>query len=442
MRLLPRTLFSRNLLLIIGLILVGQIASALLFRQLVMRPRVQPTSDAMVRNFEALRAGLSGLSTEQRGQFIERFNGHTERAAAIGEGRLTLLERAFVRQVSARLAAPGTELVWRRDADRSLALALTVDGERYWLSAPGMIPSREIPWLWIAGSVATTVLAALGAWLIQRRINRPLNDLVQAARALGRGQRPPPLREDGPTEIATVAHGFNEMVASLAHNERERALMLAGLSHDLRTPLAKMRLATELLGDRGEPELLASLNRNIDALDSLLTQFLDFTRASQFGSWDQEAPVATDLNELAREALALFAHGPDGSGRIALHAGTLPPIALRAQAVRRLILNLVVNAQRHGAPPVELATGHAADGSWLEVRDRGPGIAADRVDALKQPFVRGDGARGGPAGAGLGLAIVERIARDHGARFDLLPREGGGLAARVTWPPPGWTLRP
>jgi two-component system osmolarity sensor histidine kinase EnvZ len=270
--------------------------------------------------------------------------------------------------------------------------------------------------------------------LIQRRINRPLNELVQAAQALGRGERPPALCEDGPSEIATVAHGFNEMVAALAHNERERALMLAGLSHDLRTPLAKMRLATEMLSGRGDADLLGSLNRNVEAMDHLLNQFLDFTRASQAGNWDQESPTTTDLNALVSDALALCAPDQAAQNRIVVHAGAIPPLALRAQAVRRMILNLVVNAQRHGAPPIEVRTSAANGWVWLDVLDRGPGIPAERIESLKQPFARGDDARGGPAGAGLGLSIVERIARDHGARFELLPRVGGGLAARVGLP--------
>ncbi|HJV95106.1 MAG TPA: HAMP domain-containing protein, partial [Albitalea sp.] len=290
MKLLPRTLFGRNLWLIVALILLGQLASAVLFRELVMRPRLQLSADATLRNFEALEEGLRSLPAAQRQQFVARFNARSEQPGeARTGGRLTLLEQAFVRQLSERLASRGGELVWRRGADRSLALGLTVDGEKYWLTVPGLVPGREYPWSWVAGSAATVLLAALGAWLIQRRINRPLNALVQAARALGQGARPPPLAETGPSEIATLAHGFNEMVAGLAHNEQERALMLAGLSHDLRTPLAKMRLASEML--HGDPELLDTLNRNIDAMDGLLTQFLAFTRATQAGSWDHEPLV-------------------------------------------------------------------------------------------------------------------------------------------------------
>ena len=103
------------------------------------------------------------------------------------------------------------------------------------------------------------------------------------------------------------------------------------------------------------------------------------------------------------------------------------------QALRRLVLNLIVNAQNHGAPPIELACGEHAGVAWIEVRDRGPGIAPGRVDELKSPFPRGDAARGGKPGSGLSLAIVERIARAEGTQLTLLPREGGGLVARISW---------
>ena len=109
-------------------------------------------------------------------------------------------------------------------------------------------------------------------------------------------------------------------------------------------------------------------------------------------------------------------------------------MAMRPQAVQRLVLNLITNAQRHGAPPIEVVTGQDKLGVWLEVRDRGPGIPADRIDALKVPFARGNVSRSGISGAGLGLAIVERIAQAHGARFDLSPRLDGGLVAKVQWP--------
>jgi two-component system, OmpR family, osmolarity sensor histidine kinase EnvZ len=430
----PRTLFHRNLLLFAGLIVAGQLVNALLFRQMVLKPRIDAAAEAMGQDMRGLAAGLRALPPEARQGFVDRFNASASQAdqaaanAPPPEQRLSLLERRFLAQVSERLAGTNEAPPWRFGSGRLLELRVAVDGTSYWVALPGLRPVREFTGTWLAASLASALLAIAGAWLIQRRLNRPLQALVASAQVLGRGEQPAALPQDSPEEIATVSRSFNEMAASLRRNEQERGLMLAGLSHDLRTPLAKMRLATEMLRGQADGELLATLDRSIDAVDRLLAQFLDFTRA---GHEADEPPAESDLNALVEQTLALCA--TDG---VSLALGPVRRHPLRAQGVARMLMNLVTNAQRHGGPPVEVATGESlADGLWLEVRDRGPGIPPDRAQALKQPFARGDAARGGPVGAGLGLAIVERIAKGHGARFELLPHEGGGLVARVQWPP-------
>lgn len=437
MRLLPSTLFRRNLLLFVGLILLGQFANAVLFRELVMKPRLELAADAAVAQLLGLREALQAVPAALRADVLERFNRHTravdgpdDTARLLRRGR-RLLEQSFIEQVERRVAAHGIGIAWRDQGRDALVARMRLEDGEYRVDLPSPALARQFSRTWLFSSVATALLAVLGAWLIQRRINRPLNELVHAAAAFGRGEPPRPLPEDGPREIATVSHAFNEMVASLSRSERERAVMLAGLSHDLRTPLAKMRLASEMLQGHGDAQLLASLDRNIDAMDRLLTQFLDFTRAGA-AAGEALPRVEVDLNEVAREAVLLA--GDDG---VTFTPGPVPRLRLQPEAVRRLVLNLIVNAQRHGAPPIEVASGMLGPEAWLEVRDRGPGIEPGQAQALKEPFARGDRARGGAEGAGLGLAIVERIARAHGARFDLLPRSGGGLVARVAWPAAG-----
>nr|WP_297350344.1 ATP-binding protein [uncultured Caldimonas sp.] len=425
---LPRTLFRRSLLLIVGLILLGQIANAVLFRELVMKPRLQLAADAAVAELMGLRSALLAVPADRRAQVVEAFSIHTRAVdGPVDEPRVArrarrLLERRFVDAVARGVTPHGIGVSWHDRTRDALVAGITVEGRTYQVHLPTPLLARVFSRAWLLSSAATALLALVGAWLIQRRINRPLTGLVGAARQFGQGRRPAPLPEDGPDEIATVSRAFNEMVERLAHSERERSLMLAGLSHDLRTPLAKMRLASEMLQGRAEAELLATLDRNIGAMDRLLSQFLDFTRAGG----GHEAPVEADLNEIAREA-ALIA------GDVAFVPGEIPRLQLQPEAVRRLVLNLAVNAHKHGAPPVEVATGADGGEVWLEVRDRGPGIDAGRAEALMQPFARGDRARGEADGAGLGLAIVERIARANGARLQLLAREGGGLTARVVW---------
>ena len=299
---LPRTLFGRNLLLIVAIVFLSQLGSAWLYRELVIKPRVRQNAEATAQDLLALVDGLQALAPAERARFVERFNAHVHArlrapdpaaaraqeltgapAGAPGPApreRLTPLEQTFVRDVSARLALQQHDLLWRRMGRDWLAVRVRLDAQEYWIELPALQRRRGWPTAWLLGSAATGLLALLGAWLIQRRINRPLHALVQAAGALGRGGRPAPLPEQGPAEIATVARSFNAMVRSLARGEQERRLMLAGLSHDLRTPLAKLRLVAELLAPTGaDAQLIDSLHRNVEALDTLLAQFLDFVRA-------------------------------------------------------------------------------------------------------------------------------------------------------------------
>lgn len=167
--------------------------------------------------------------------------------------------------------------------------------------------------------------------------------------------------------------------------------------------------------------------RSIDEMDGIVGQFLQFAR-----SGEAEAPTPASLNDLAQAVAEAQA---DHGRTVRLELGALPEVPVRPQALRRALDNLVENAWRHGQPPVVLRTGADANSVWLEVQDQGPGIRADDMDRMRQPFARGGGtARTGPPGAGLGLAIVERVARSHGGRLELHSAPGAGLRARLVLP--------
>jgi two-component system osmolarity sensor histidine kinase EnvZ len=217
------------------------------------------------------------------------------------------------------------------------------------------------------------------------------------------------------------------MTANLRQLEQDRALLLAGVSHDLRTPLSRLRLGVEM--SARDDATRAGMVADIEEMDRIIGQFLEFART------DREA--ALELRD-ANEIVAACVRRHEQAGRdVRLAAGAAPPVPLRPTAYSRLVANLVDNALAYGAPPVEVTTA-VVDGRFvLDVADRGPGIAPADVERLKQPFTRASAARTnatGAAGAGLGLAIVERIARLHGGTFDLLPRDGGGTLARVAIP--------
>jgi two-component system, OmpR family, osmolarity sensor histidine kinase EnvZ len=252
-------------------------------------------------------------------------------------------------------------------------------------------------------------------------IARPLAALTRASGRLGRGQAHELLAEKGPRELRSVAAAFNRMASDLERIERERAMVLAGISHDLRTPLSRLRLALEMSG--ADSQTTDAMIADIDEIDAIIGQFLDFARG------EDEKKEENDLRGVLEELAEHYAR----LGRKLSFAGNDYLVFRFARmGVRRAIANLIDNALRHAGEPVEVASFRHGGFAIVEVRDRGPGIPAQEVERLKRPFTRLDRARGGRSGSGLGLAIVERIARAHGGALELLPREGGGLVARLS----------
>lgn len=439
MSLLPRTLLGRNLLLIVALVVLGQIVGGLLVRELLFKPRLDQVAAGLAHTVDGLRSGLVGLPPQERAAFVARFNAQQPPVSVPVASRetdpswteLAPLERLMVRAVSRHLAVQGADVIWRREAGGTLALRIPLDGVDYWVMLPGVLPVQTFTGAWLSASLAGALLALIGALLIQRHLHRPLTDLTRAARQVAQGHDPAALPVQGPREIATLAASFNHMARSLRQADRQRALMLAGISHDLRTPLTKLRLGIEILREPAGPELAARMERSIAEMDAIVGQFLDFARA------DEDEPLTSvAIDALAREV----AHTCTTQGQpVQVEQCPLshPSLQARPRLLRRAVLNLLENAWRHGQPPVILRTGGDATCCWIEVEDHGPGIAPADAHRLRQPFVRGEPARGGaaPKGAGLGLSIVERAARVHGGTLDLLQAPAGtGLRARLSLP--------
>jgi two-component system osmolarity sensor histidine kinase EnvZ len=317
-------------------------------------------------------------------------------------------------------------LTLEREGISGVWVSFRIDTDEYWVSLPrGRIESNE-PLRWIGWGALVLALAVIGAFLVVARINRPLRELTRAAELLGRGTTPTRVTEAGPAEIRTLARAFNQMAADIQRQDEERALLLAGVSHDLRTPLARIRLALEMLDDHGAADLKAGVAQDIGDIDTAIGQFLDFARPI-----DAEQMLGkADLNALAQAVVERYTRN---ARHVVLRAGTPAPQALRTQAVQRLLANLIDNALHHGAGPVEVVTARDGNINCIEVLDRGPGIPPEDAARMLQPFTRMNSARS-TSGTGLGLAIVDRIAKLHGGQVQLLPRQGGGLRARVELP--------
>jgi two-component system osmolarity sensor histidine kinase EnvZ len=432
----PHSLFGRLTLLLIAVVAIAMAATILFFRHDRAALIARQFSETKIVQLQALRAALAVADTNERretlrdigNQYGVRIVSEAERPLVGGPALGPAMEE--LRDRLRESLGPATEL---RVAPRLHLLFVRVEagGAGYWVGVP--LPPRpatdDVPTRTLIWSLALAISLSIAAFLFTRYLARPLRELDAAVERVGRGETPPPLPEHGPSEIVTLNRGFNRMIANLRQLEQDRALLLAGVSHDLRTPLARLRLGLEM--GIQDAEMKEGMAEDIQEMDRIIGQFLDFARRDETATSER-----TDPNAIVTACVDRYARaGKD----VRFSAGIVPAIPLRKTAFSRMLTNLVDNALAYGAPPVEVTTAIVDNRFVLDVADRGPGIPSDEVARLKQPFTRASAARtsaSGVAGAGLGLAIVDRVARLHGGTFDLLPREGGGTVARVTLPTP------
>ncbi len=298
--------------------------------------------------------------------------------------------------------------------------------DKYWIVVPAqqlhMPRSLDRMVWWLAMIFTAGVMAALiAAWQLQE----PLRLLARGVGRFGRGLAVPPLREKGPRELRMLTHGFNQMVQQVMRADNDRSVMLAGVAHDLRTPLARLRLRAEMLDD---DKLRDGIVRDVDSMSHIVDQFLAFAH----GGVDRSESVSVDeaCERIARNYRAVM---PNASPvRIDLTAGA--GFCLPTATLERILSNLLDNAHAYGAAPVVIRTARGADAYTLTVEDHGKGIAPRDLPDATRPFVRLDPARGGNGHSGLGLAIVERLAQRIGGECEIANRVQGGLNVTLRFP--------
>ena len=424
--------FWRTLAVLVIALVASQAASFWLFRQQVQQPRQAMRIGQFVSHLRTIHAALNtlppGAESEFLAQLAEKEGIRVFLAHGDEPGRLAPEHRGMhmFRERIKGLFGDDADVFVRADAPGVLWVRLRAANRVFWVAFPRNRVDRDNTdalLYWMAAGVAIAILAAA---LIAWRLNRPLTRLAKAAEELGKGGDPPPVPESGPSEVRAVARAFNHMKESLKSEERERTTFLAGISHDLRTPLARLRLDVEMLGERVEAGTQEGMVADIEDMNAIIDQFIDYARREATETF---APV--NLSSLARDCAERAARA---GAQVKCELAETPVLMLRPLAMQRLVDNLIQNAARHGGGDILVRTAAAGREVAVCVLDRGPGIPAADVERLKEPFTRRDDARSGRSGAGLGLAIVARIAKVHGARFDLAPREGGGLAATVAFP--------
>lgn len=430
MKFYPRTAFVRSAI-VIGLI-IG--ASQLLTIWIVVRNAYLPEIREYAR-LTVLQAELVLAAQESHDLHLaERLASATGITVAtpsnLHDG-LSLLSQPVVErfreELEARLNEPVTLL-----QEQGLQPVLWVNAASFegrWLRVPMMFFRDYDRTLILVWCMMVPVLSVLGGLLIARGMSRSLRHLARLALRLGRGEAVPKLDTSvGPEEVQAVAAAFNRMASDLEQAQRDRALLLAGVSHDLRTPLTRLRLSAEFMADK---ELARGIVEDIEDMDAILEQFIAFIRDGS-----DEAPVQENLNALVQEVASK--HPPE---QVRLNLNDLPKLMIKRLTVKRMIANLLGNAFKYGSSPVEIET-HVDDNQVvLTVRDHGKGVKEDDIPLLLQPFSRGEKART-LSGSGLGLAIVGRIVDMHHGQMQLANHPHGGLLVTVRLPVTGQFLKP
>ncbi len=439
MKLRSPSLFWRTFLLILLLIAASLAAWVQSFRLFERGPRTQQIAQQVVSIVNLTRSALLYSDPTTRRFLLADLADNegirivplepTDQVKPFSDSPLIEL---VADQVSARLG-PNTRIAAEVNGIAGIWVSFDIEGDRYWLFIERDPLARETGTQWIRWAIASLLLSVLAAIAITSVVNRPLKKLSNAARELGAGRTPAPLPDAGPAEIRTVNASFNRMVGDLAKLEQDRAVLLAGISHDLRTPLARLRLELEI-NDLPD-DVRAAMVGDIEQIDAIVGQFLDYARPAP-----QQAPVDIDLSALVEEAVS---HARlDGDNGVRVERRIAPGVRVTGHRTKltRALDNLLANAARYGRDPdsgvLDLAVELRVDGgqALIEIADRGPGIAPEAVDRLLRPFERGETARSGHAGAGLGLAIVDRIARLHGGSLALAINPPHGLRAQLRLP--------
>lgn len=436
-RLVPQTLLGRTFLLISLLIFVSGASWFALFSLAEREPRarqlaqltvsvVNLTNAALIAADPAKRLALLQDLAESEGVHLYPAEADDAVAPLPETYFFAVMKQATTAQLGARTrfasevnGQPGIWVSFSIDAD---------EDDDYWLMLPAEHAREFVPWQWLGWGGATLALALLVAWLIVSRVTRPLRALAGAARELGSGRFPDPVREAGASELRQLAQTFNRMSEDLQRIAAERTEVLAGISHDLRTPLARLRLESELsIADDDAREAVIA---DIEQMDAIIGQFLDYAR----GDGD-ETPAGSDINALVSQVAGRHGRTVEPP-RLTL--GVLPEsVRVRPKALTRAVANLLDNARKYGAAPFAVETRREGEEIVIDILDSGPGLPEDQLERLKRPFTRLENARTDASGTGLGLAIVDRIARLHRGRFELLNRPEGGLIARIRLPMQG-----
>lgn len=428
------SLFWRTFLVLVVLLGVGAFAWVQALLALESEPEVALASRQITALVNVTREAL--LHVDRRN--LDALIGSLRRRESVdvmprnaGDATQPFASDRYARDVAEavrRELGPGVVVAGAVNGTAGLWVGFAVGNEPWWLRADPAFIRPPRGWAWLGWMVVALAITVLGSGLIARRLNAPLRELQFAATRISEGAYDSRLNEAALTsEIREVNRGFNRMARELAKVEEDRAVMLAGISHDLRTPLARLRLEAEM--SVSDEEARRAMAADIDQLDAIIGKFMEYARPGE----SHLAPVL--LDQLVDREAAAFRDPQE----IRITNRLAPQLRVLADEVElgRVFANLFENARRYGRTidtgiaSVQVSSARAGDWLICTVRDRGPGVAEDKLSQISTPFFRGDAARTAATGAGLGLAIVEKAMHRMGGAVEFLNAPDGGLMVHL-----------
>ncbi|KPZ54940.1 MULTISPECIES: two-component system sensor histidine kinase EnvZ [Pseudoalteromonas] len=426
----PRSAFGQTVFLVAALLLINQIVSYVTVSFYVVKPTIEQVNLMLAKQIKTVfidwEDGVE-INDEVSEKFFEitGIEVMTQREAmrqGLGQTReYSMLSRSMSEQLngSARVRISQTDpLIYWVEAPQAPG---------YWVKVPlSGYQENNLEFLTFYLS-SIGFLSVLGGWLFARHLNRPLKALQQAAMKVGKGDFSSKLEEEGSSEVIEVTRAFNQMSRGIAALENDRRLLMAGVSHDLRTPLTRIRLATEMMSDEDD-YLREGIIYDIEDMNGIIDQFIEYLRhhkTDELVCEDINALVSEVVNcELKHQRVITFKGNPS--------VGLVP---LSSVAIKRVITNMIENALRYSDGDIEVLSYFNSNKKYvvIAVNDNGPGIPESELESVFEPFKQGDAARGSE-GSGLGLAIIKRIIDMHDGKVKLENRPEGGLSAQIYLP--------
>lgn len=438
MQLMPRSLFGRLVVVMTLGLIIAQLISVALHLMERQRSIARTVSEEITERIVSLYQALDSVDGNERLRLASLLSSKSLSVELEAGGAPAPIEHQedihFLRTLKAALGSG--VIVDAQSAPQlgvtqiDLRLQLT---DRNWLHIRGGAPREMFAWpthLFVNLGAMIFSLAGL-SWVVVRSVTKPLGSLARAAHELGQDINKPPLPETGPLEVAEAAKEFNSMQHRLKQSIEERARFLAAVSHDLKTPITRMRLRVEMLE---ESPLREKFDADLNEMEAMVRAALDYLR----GEIVDEPLRPVDLTALVETVVEDFM---EAGARLELHCNAEIRSVVRPHALRRCLTNLIDNALKYGGEEVAVAVEEWPDGVCILVRDRGPGVPADELENVFEPFYRVENSRSRETGGtGLGLAIARQVALSHGGNLRLTNRDGGGLEARLQLAKPTSTL--